>query len=425
MVAAVRLQRSAPMQFAPGPRAVRAGDYIFTSSIYPVDERGHALGVDELRDETTPSLIEVQARRCLEQLKDVLAEQGTTLERVLKAEVHLAHAADFYEFKLVWREFFPKDPPARTTIEIGETLPFHGARINMDAIAVAGDSKLERQILRDPELADPVEAEAASLAVRAGNLVFCSGFTASDFKSGITVGKQRGFPNYGNDTVAQAEHVFDSLNRALATVGTSLEQALECYLYEPDHRTFYDVDMTGLRYMPVPPCRASMGIKGLLVPKACFIASLTVLVPDAEQVKSESREGISYHPVTSRKVNYSPTLVAGPWLYIAGKTAGDMQTVHGAPAGLPHHFSDIEVQTRWVMEFLTRQISANGSDWDHCHQVRVWLTQPQRDYRGFIRVWREYFPDPARAPALAYVPATATMYPGPLIEIDPTCVLRG
>jgi hypothetical protein len=54
----------------------------------------------------------------------------------------------------------------------------------------------------------------------------------------------------------------------------------------------------------------------------------------------------------------------------------------------------------------------------------VWLTQPQRDYRGFVRVWREYFPDAANAPALAYVPATATMYPGPVIEIDPTCVLK-
>ena len=57
--------------------------------------------------------------------------------------------------------------------------------------------------------------------------------------------------------------------------------------------------------------------------------------------------------------------------------------------------------------------------------MRVWLVNPRRDYRGFIRVWRESFPGPAKAPALAYVPATATMYPGPLIEIDPTCVARG
>ena len=76
------------------------------------------------------------------------------------------------------------------------------------------------------------------------------------------------------------------------------------------------------------------------------------------------------------------------------------------------------------MEVLTRQIEANGSDWAHCHHVRVWLTQPRRDYRGFARVWRELFPDVDKAPALAYVPSTATMYPGPVIEIDPTCVLK-
>lgn len=424
MPAAMRLQRSGPMPFAPAPRAVRAGDYIFTSSIYPVDEAGRALTVDELVGETGISLVGAQTRHCLERLKGILAEHGTALDRVLKAEVHLVDAADFYEFKLVWREFFPKDPPARTTIEIGDTLPVRGARLNLDVVALAGDSKLERQVLRDPEGDDPLEAEWASLVVRAGNLAFCSGFTASDFKNGIIVGKKAGFPFYGNDAVAQAEYVYARLNRALALAGTSLENALECYLYEPDLSTFYDVDTTGLRFMPLPPCRASMGVKGLLVPGACFISSLTVLVPDKDHVKSESREGISYHPVTSRKVNYSPTLIAGPWLYIAGKTAGDMQTVHGSPAALPNHFSDIEVQTRWIIDFLTKQITANGSDWDHCHHVRVWLTHPRQDYRGFVRVWNEYFPDPSRAPALAYVPATATMYPGPRIEIDPTCVLR-
>src|SRR3712207_7313877 len=44
----------------------------------------------------------------------------------------------------------------------------------------------------------------------------------------------------------------------------------------------------------------------------------------------------------------------------------------------PYHFSDIEVQTRHTMAALTKQIETNGSDWKHCHHVRVWLTQPHR-----------------------------------------------
>ena len=424
MNAPIKVRRSAASPLVPAPRAVRAGDYVFTSSVYPVDAQGHAITVDERLGEAGPSLIMAQTRHCLDTLGEILKEHGSTLERVLKAEVHLADAADFHDFKLVWREYFPHDPPARTTVEVGDTFPFRGVRLNLDAVALAGDSKLARQALGDPEGPDPLAAEWASWAVRAGNLVFCSGFAASDFKTGLAAGKKPGFPNYGNDAVAQAGYFFDSLNRVLAQAGTSLEHALEAYLYEPDLKTFYDVDSTWARYMPVPPGRASMEIKGLLVPGACFVASLTVLVPDRHHVKEESQTGITYHPVNRRKVNYTPTLKAGPWLYIAGKTAGNMETVQAAPAGLPHHFSDIEVQTRDVMEYLTRQIEANGSDWQHCHHVRVWLTKPQRDYRGFMRVWREYFPDPLKAPALAYVPATATMYPGPVIEIDPTCVLK-
>ena len=421
----LKLKRSGVSTFAPAPRAIRAGDYVFTSSIYPVDESGHAVTVDERLGETGPSLIAAQTRHCLETLKTILKEQRTPLARVLKAEVHLASAADFHEFKLVWREYFPDAPPARTTVEVGDNFPYRGVRLNLDVVALAGDSRLAREVLHDPQGPDPLAAEWASWAVRAGNLVFCSGFTATNFSTGLAAGRKPGFPNYGNDAISQAEYFFDTLNRVLAQAGTSLEHALESYLYEPDMQTFHSVDSTWARYMPVPPGRASMGVKGLIVPGACFVASLTVLVPDKTHVKTESREGIAYHPVNLRKVNYTPTLIAGPWLYIAGKTAGNMQTVVAAPAGMPNHFSDIEIQTRSILEYLTTQIEANGSDWQHCHHVRVWLTRPQRDYRGFLRVWREWFPDPANAPVLAYLPATETMYPGPVIEIDPTCVLKG
>jgi enamine deaminase RidA (YjgF/YER057c/UK114 family) len=420
----IKLKRNSAMPLIPVPAAVSAGDYIFTSSIYPVDESGRAIEVDEHLGEVGESLIAAQTRHCLAILQDILEEQRSRLDRVVKVSVHLVDADDFYEFKLVWKEHFPHRPPARTTVEVGDTLPFRGTRLNIDAVALAGDSKLEPQSLHDPQGDDPMEAEWAPHAVRVGNLVFCSAFTASNLVSGLAVGRVPGFPNYGSDAIMQAEYVFDRMNRVLSEVDTSLENALEAYLYEPDLQTFNDIDTVWRRYMPVPPCRASMGMKGLIVPGACFVADLTVLVPDDNHHKEELREGITYHPIERRKVNFTPTLRAGPWLFIAGKTAGDMQTVHGAPARLPHHFSDIEVQTRHVLGNLTQQIEANGSDWEHCHHVRAWLVEPRRDYRGFMRVWREHFPDPARAPALSYVPSTATMYPGPLIEIDPTCVLK-
>ena len=273
--------------------------------------------------------------------------------------------------------------------------------------------------------ADPIEAEGASHAVRAGNLVFCSGFAASDFKNGLAVGKRPGFPNYGSDAEMQAEYVFDRMNRVLKQTDTSLEQTIESQLYEPNLLTFHDVDGIWSRYMPVPPCRSSMGVKGLIVPGAVFAPNLTVLVPDQDHQKQESFEGINWHPVKVRKVNFSPTLKAGQWRYFAGQVASpDFMSYHHSPPGLPHHYSNIEVQTRFLMDMLTRQLEANDTDWSLCHHARVYLIEPRRDYRGFMRVWRECFPDPAKSPALAFVPSTGIMFEGPLIEIDPSCVAK-
>jgi enamine deaminase RidA (YjgF/YER057c/UK114 family) len=419
----LELRRYGRAKAAPAPQSVRAGDFIYTSSIYPIDEAGHAVAVDELLGETGPALVAVQTRHCLESLKAILKEQNSSLDKVLKADVHLARAEDFYEFKLVWREYFPTEPPARTTIEVGDCFPIPGVRLNLDIIALAGDSSYKREVLHDPSGADPLETEWASSAVRAGPFVFCSAFTASDFKTGLAAGKRPQYPNYGNDAEMQAEYVYTRLDRVLAQAGTSLANAVEKQLYEPDLLTFHDVDKVGIKYMPMPPPRASMGVKGLIVPGARFVANLTVLVPDKDHVKEGSRKGINWHP--TKKVNFTPTIKAGDWRFFAGNfSSPDFMTTEAAPAGLPYHTSDIEVQTRCTMRLLTEQIEANETDWAHCHHIRVFILNMQRDYRGFLRVWREYFPDSDKAPALCVVPATAAMYPGPIIEIDPTCVAR-
>jgi enamine deaminase RidA (YjgF/YER057c/UK114 family) len=369
--------------------------------------------------------MEAQTRQCLQTLKSVLGDFRSTPERVLKADVHLADASDFLEFKRVWKEFFPKDPPARTTVEVGDTLPFPGARLSLDAVALAGDSKLARQVLADPEGSDPLPTEWASHAVRAGSLVFCSAFPATDFKSGLAVGKPPGFPNYGSDAEMQAEYIFSRLNRVLSQAGTSLENAVESQLYEPNLLNFHDVDGIWAKFMPLPPPRSSMGVKGLILPGALCAANLTILVPDKDHPREESHKGLRWHPVKVRKVNFSPTMKAGRWRFIAGQVpSADMRSAVTVPPGLLMHVSDIEEQVRFTMQILTEQLEANETDWAHCHHVRLYLTQPRRDYRAFARVWREYFPDPAKAPALAFVPSSGIMFKDLLVEIDPTCVAR-
>ena len=79
MAGKISLERFGTTPLVPVPRAVRAGDYVFTSSIYPVDGAGRVVGLDATADETRPSLIELQARHCFQSLKQALAEAGSSL----------------------------------------------------------------------------------------------------------------------------------------------------------------------------------------------------------------------------------------------------------------------------------------------------------------------------------------------------------
>jgi 2-iminobutanoate/2-iminopropanoate deaminase len=57
-----------------------------------------------------------EARRTLENIRAILAAAGSSLRDVVRVGVFLADMKDFDAMNEVYRQFFPKDPPARTTV---------------------------------------------------------------------------------------------------------------------------------------------------------------------------------------------------------------------------------------------------------------------------------------------------------------------
>ncbi len=93
--------------------AVRAGDYIFVSGqIGSVDSEGK-----EVRG------IEGQTRQCIENVKRVLAAAGSSLDDVIKVTVFLGNVDDFIKMNEVYQNYFPQDPPARSTAVTGLVMP--------------------------------------------------------------------------------------------------------------------------------------------------------------------------------------------------------------------------------------------------------------------------------------------------------------
>jgi len=417
------------LSLLPAPARRRAGDFIFVSSLYPVDDSGAVARADSISPYAGESDMAAQSRRVLEQLEQVLDAAGSSLSLVLKAEVYLADAADFHEFKLVWQEFFPDSPPARTTIVVGDEHILPGCRLNLHAVALAGDASVEREALVVDGIPNPMDAEHASHAVKAAPFMFPSAFPATDFETGIPVGRNLpNFPNYGSDAEMQAQYVLENLSKVCEAAGTSIDQAVKSQFYETSLLNFHDVDGVWAQYMGLAPPRSSMACRRFVVPGALFAPNLIYLIPDAEHEKKETQAGIRWHPEVVRNVHFSPGIVAGDWLFTAGQVAmpdfGVHESIVRTPVGLPNYWSDIEVQTDFTMVLLREQLEGNGLELADIVDARVYLINPRRDYRGFVRAWERLFESVERKPSMSIIPSTqengdtGIMFEGPIIEID-------
>ena len=78
--------------------------------------------------------IQGQTRQVMDNITGVLEAAGSSMANVVKTTVFLADINDFAEFNAIYGEYFPQNPPARTTVQAG-ALPL-GALIEVEAVAL-------------------------------------------------------------------------------------------------------------------------------------------------------------------------------------------------------------------------------------------------------------------------------------------------
>lgn len=74
-----------------------------------------------------------QCKQALENLKASVEAAGSTMSNVMKCTCFLTDVADFPTFNKIFRAYFPKDPPARSTVVVKE-LVAKGAKIEIDCV---------------------------------------------------------------------------------------------------------------------------------------------------------------------------------------------------------------------------------------------------------------------------------------------------
>jgi 2-iminobutanoate/2-iminopropanoate deaminase len=118
---------------------------------------------------------------------------------------------------------------------------------------------LEREALDAP--AAPAAVGPYSHAVRAGELLFCSGQIPLDPVSGEIVGET---------PAAQTERCLQNLQAVCDAAGTTLQQALRLTIYTTDLAAFASINETYAGFFGEdPPARAAVGVAAL--PRGAYV----------------------------------------------------------------------------------------------------------------------------------------------------------
>ncbi|NJO04556.1 MAG: RidA family protein [Chloroflexaceae bacterium] len=116
---------NAPEPVGPYSQAIRTDSLVFLAG---------QVALDPATGELIDGDVQAQTRQVLENLKAVLAQAGSALERVVKTTVFLADIADFAAMNAIYGEYFTNEPPARSAFQVA-ALP-KGARVEIEVIAL-------------------------------------------------------------------------------------------------------------------------------------------------------------------------------------------------------------------------------------------------------------------------------------------------
>ncbi len=111
--------------YSPG---TRGGDMVYTAGQVAWGSDGNIVGIGD---------IEAQTRQTLSNVEAVLNAGGAGWDDVLKCNVYLKDMQDFQKMNDVFREIFPENPPARTTVQT--PMAEKSMLVEIEAVAYIGD----------------------------------------------------------------------------------------------------------------------------------------------------------------------------------------------------------------------------------------------------------------------------------------------
>lgn len=336
--------------YSPG---IFAGEFLYVAGQGAEDTQGQV-----------PKDEDGQIRQCLNNVKNVVEAAGLTMEHVAYVQVYLTNYKDETTLNRVWKTFFPKAPPARSTIGVARLA---GTPVEMSAVAVR-DLSLKKPIVPPGYPASvPI-----SPAVRVGDRLYLSGFLGRDVNSGRIPADPR----------AQVQLALDRMEQTLKAAGAGFSNMVFVNPYLTADMPAPVMNKIYAQHFEFgnTPARATIEVAGL--PNGANIEFTGVAVMDLSRRRAVRPKNMPPSPTAS------PCVFADDTFYCSAKSG----FIPGVNGGI--YASTVETQLRQTMRNLLDGLEEAGLDFSNVVASNVYLDNMD-DFPQMNAVYAQYFgPEP-------------------------------
>ena len=287
--------------------------------------------------------IKEQTKGVIDSLGQTLTKAGSSLKNVVAATVYLKNPTDAAAMTEVWRQYWPKDAPTRTTVSA--ELVSAAALVEIAVIAVPEGG--ERTIITP---AGWSTANPYSYAIRTGDTLFMSGLVSRGAKDNQPV---------EGDVTTQMNTIFANAEELLKAAGFTLADVVANRVYLTDVTTFQEMNKAYVpRFPKNPPARATV-IVALPGPAYKAEVTMTAVRGAKEAITTPGPDGSPGKPSQT----LSSAIKVGKRLYVSGILGNNADNK-----------GNVEAQTKEAMARIERTLKAAGFEWTDLVDGVVYIT---------------------------------------------------
>lgn len=306
-----------------------------------------------------PKTFPEQARQCLENVRSTLKLANMDMENVVKAWVVLDDLENYDALNKVFWEYFPKNHPARTTLQVGK-IP-GDSHIEITAIAYGDLSEIE--IIHPPD--SPASNRPYSPGVLAGNTLYISG-----------KGDQLPDGSHPATFEEQVRQALENVGSVLKAAGLDFQHVVWCNPYLDKYENSSEMNSVYSQYFEFgkTPARGTIFVDK--IPGGSHIEITCIATTDLSSRKVIRPANMKPSPTAS------PGIMAGDILYLSAKS--------GFVPGNGIVAEDLEGQLHQTFQNLLDGLQEAGLGFENVVSANVYLRDLE-DFERMNKIFRQYF----------------------------------